>query len=278
MSEVSIRSAELLARMAKPATPIPYILNLLQPGLYILIILLTGVPLAVREQFRKWSLRSWVNIFHWRQLIFGQGFGVLLGVAAQQNLGVKRSLLGRAHGRVLEIGAGSGENVKFYNPDKIGQLYCLEPFDELRSKLLTALSKAKLDSKATVIAAGLSHDHTALESAAIHESSLDTIVLVQVLCSIPDPKSHLSYLQKLLKPGGQILLYEHVGSDDRFTRSLQRFWNPLWKRCAGGCEIVRDSADWFRDIGGWKSVDIQYPSAENSADLFPHAVARFVKA
>ncbi|KAI9320335.1 hypothetical protein DFJ73DRAFT_769388 [Zopfochytrium polystomum] len=177
--------------------------------------------------------------------------------------------------------SSSGENVKFYERGlvfQIERLFCLEPFDTLRVKLEANLTRSRLLSKATIIIpAGLTPDRSSLTAASITASSIDTIVLVQVLCSIPNPRSHLEYLQSLLKPGGQILLYEHVGSKDSVARTVQRIWNPVWTRCAGGCEIVRDSAEWLEELGGWEKVEVQYPVAENSASLYPHVVARFVK-
>ncbi|KAI8807327.1 hypothetical protein BJ742DRAFT_757853 [Cladochytrium replicatum] len=277
MSSLTLRSAELATHLARPANPFAYVSNSFSPGIMMLFMLYHGFIPAIREQLGSSSFTNWFNLFLWGKLILGHGMRALLADSAKMNPGIKRTLLNQARGKVLEVGAGTGENVKFYAQEKIDHLYCLEPFDTLRVKLEASLTLANLIKKATVIPAGLSTDHSALENAAVNASSLDTIVLVQVLCSIPNPRAHLSYLQSLLKPGGQILLYEHVGSKDPIARTVQNIWNPIWSRCAGGCEIVRDSADWLMGIGGWEAVDVQYPVAENSANLYPHVIARFVK-
>ncbi|KAI9355655.1 hypothetical protein DFJ73DRAFT_824602 [Zopfochytrium polystomum] len=278
-SQISIRSNDLTAQLSKPSNPLAYAYASLEPAILLFMMVFYGLVPAVREQFgsKAAGLIGLINPFRWGRLILGHGLSALLGQAAQMNQGIKRALLSLARGRVLEVGAGSGENVKFYEPDEIERLFCLEPFDTLRVKLEANLIRSRLHSKATIIPAGLTPDRSSLTAASITASSIDTIVLVQVLCSIPNPRSHLEYLQSLLKPGGQILLYEHVGSKDSVARTVQRIWNPVWTRCAGGCEIVRDSAEWLEELGGWEKVEVQYPVAENSASLYPHVVARFVK-
>ncbi|KAI9326422.1 hypothetical protein DFJ73DRAFT_954871 [Zopfochytrium polystomum] len=276
-SQISIRSSELGAQLAKPSSPLAYAQNSFRPAILLFLMVFYGFLPALGEQFGRGKLGNVLNPFLWGRLILGHGMSVLLAESAKMNQGIKKTLLSLARGRVLEVGAGSGENVKFYEPEEIERLFCLEPFDTLRLKLESNLARSRLESKSTVIPSGLTSDRSALTTASITPSSIDTIVLVQVLCSIPNPRLHLQYLQTLLKPGGQILLYEHVGSKDPVARTIQRIWNPVWSRCSGGCEIVRDSADWLNELGGWEKVEVQYPVAENSAFVYPHVVARFVK-
>jgi len=50
-----------------------------------------------------------------------------------------------------------------------------------------------------------------------------------VLCSIPNGKQHLSDLKSLLRPGGQLLLFEHVACADLIIAMLQIVYNPIWR-------------------------------------------------
>ncbi len=170
----------------------------------------------------------------------------------------------------MEIGAGAGDSVGHYDTEKIERLFCLEPYEPLRKQLSAKLVKVGLEKKSTVIPVGLDkQSRHALLQAGIEPESLDTIVLFQVLCSIPEPKAHLEFLQSLLKPGGQIILFEHVGSKHALARIIQTIWTPIWKFNFGGCELNRDSGDWLRDIGGWKQVDIKRPVNEVCFAIFP---------
>ena len=56
--------------------------------------------------------------------------------------------------------------------------------------------------------------------------SIDTILSVQVLCSVPDPNEMLRRLYALLKPGGQLIVYEHVKSKDMITSVVQSKFRP----------------------------------------------------
>ena len=270
---------DLHSKPARPATLFEVIMSNMVPFLITLKLYISGFPGAVFEQLRHPNPINLINPFHWQKLIFANGFSTVLKVADEMYKDIKQPLLRSAHGRILEIGAGAGDSVGHYDADKIERLFCLEPYEPLRRQLIAKLDRLNLSKKSTVIPVGLDKtDRHALLQAGIEPESLDTIVLFQVLCSIPEPKAHLEFLQSLLRPGGQIVLFEHVGSKHTLARMIQNVWTPVWKFNFGGCELNRDSGDWLRDIGGWKSVDIKRPVHETSADLIPHAVGRLVKA
>ncbi|UTT90991.1 hypothetical protein NDA17_005913 [Ustilago hordei] len=270
---------DLHAKPARPASLFEFIMANLVPYLIITKLYLSGFPRAVFEQLRHPHPLNLINPFHWQKLIFANGFGPVLRASDEMYKNIKQPLLSSAYGRILEIGAGSGDSVGHYDADKIERLFCLEPYEPLRNQLFAKLNKLNLSKKGTVIPVGLDKtSRPALLQAGIEPASLDTIVLFQVMCSIPDPKTHLDFLQSLLKPGGQIILFEHVGSKHTLARIIQTVWTPIWSRNFGGCELTRDSGDWLRDIGGWKAIDIKRPVHETTADLIPHAVGRLVKA
>jgi hypothetical protein len=62
------------------------------------------------------------------------------------------------------------------------------------------------------------------------QHQVDTIVSILTLCSVPQPEQTIKALaEKALKPGGQMLFYEHVASKLRDVRFWQWFWTPIWK-------------------------------------------------
>ncbi|SPO27662.1 uncharacterized protein UTRI_04301_B [Ustilago trichophora] len=271
--------AELQAKPARSATLLEFILSNLVPFLITFKLYVSVFPGALLQQFRYPNPINWINPFHWKSLIFANGFPKVLQVSDEMYRNIKQPLLHSAYGRILEVGAGAGDSVGHYDASKIERLFCLEPYEPLRRQLIAKLDSLHLSNKSTVIPVGLEKTQRhALLQAGVEPESLDTIVLFQVLCSIPDPKPHLEFLQSLLKPGGQIILFEHVGSKHTLARLIQNLWTPVWSFNFGGCQLNRDSADWLRDIGGWKTVDIKRPAHETSADLVPHAVGRLVKA
>lgn len=258
-------SGEVHAKAARPAGLFDYVKALMQPMSITVLLYVCGLPGAVWSQVRHPSLFNLVNPFAWQRLVLANGFTSVLRVSNEIYVNVKRPVIAAAYGKVLEVGAGSGESAAYYNIDKIERLYCLEPFEPLRTQLAVNLDRAGLTHKTTIIPGGIDKSsRPLLLTAGIEPASLDTIVLVQVLCSIAEPTSHLSFLQSLLKPGGQILLFEHIGSKHKPARTLQNLITPLWRSQYGGCELNRDSADWLRNLGGWSEVEVQRPVSEVS--------------
>ena len=69
-----------------------------------------------------------------------------------------------------------------------------------------------------------------------------------VSCSVPDPMLGLGELRRVLLPGGQLLLLEHVLSQRPLLRQLMRLMNPLVVRLMGA-NIDRDTVSNVRLAG-----------------------------
>ena len=65
-------------------------------------------------------------------------------------------------------------------------------------------------------------DHEILGKYGTTDNSVDTVVCMQILCSVPDPVAAAKTIHKLLKPGGQLLFWEHRVSTDIITNIIQR--------------------------------------------------------
>lgn len=266
--------SDLHAKPPRSPSLLELFMQNISPILITIQLYISGFPGALLDQLRHPNPINLINPFHWQRLIFSNGFPAILKISDDMWRDVKAPLLHTAHGRILEVGAGAGDSVGHYDADKIQRLFCLEPYEPLRRQLITKLDRLDLSKKSTVIPVGLDKvSRPALLQAGIEPESLDTIVLFQVLCSLPEPKEHLDFLQSLLKPGGQIILFEHVASKTALTRLIQHLWTPFWSFNFGGCKLNRDSGDWLRDIGGWKIVDIKRPVHEvgsRTAPRLPH--------
>ena len=59
------------------------------------------------------------------------------------------------------------------------------------------------------------------------DNSFDTVIASFVFCSVPQPNKGLKELYRILKPGGQLLLLEHVISDNKVLAAMMNFLNPL---------------------------------------------------
>lgn len=96
------------------------------------------------------------------------------------------------------------------------------------------------------------------------DSSFDCAVTTFVFCSVPDPARGFAELLRVVKPGGRLLLLEHVLSERRGMRWLLRHLDPLsfWLL---GCHVARDTTATLASSGF---------SVSSSTDLWLDVIRR----
>src|SRR5689334_24742118 len=112
----------------------------------------------------------------------------------------RRELLAAAHGRVVELGAGTGLNLRHY-PDAVGELLLVEPDAAMRGRLARRVRRTR---RAAAIV------EAAAERLPFEDDSVDTVVATLVLCTVDDPQLALGEIARVLRPGGKLLFLEHV--------------------------------------------------------------------
>ncbi|MEO1057560.1 MAG: class I SAM-dependent methyltransferase [Actinomycetota bacterium] len=135
-----------------------------------------------------------------------------------------------AAGQVLEIGVGTGLNLGFYNTDTVDRLWGVEPSDAMRSRATARGVEVGLE----VEWIGRSGEQVPLGDAAV-----DTVVSTYTLCSIPDWDAALTEIRRVLAPDGVFVFCEHGAAPDEAVQRWQRRLNPMWRACAGGCNLDR---------------------------------------
>lgn len=150
----------------------------------------------------------------------------------------RRRLAARARGRVLEVGAGTGAQLRWYAPG--ADVVALEPDPAMAAR---ARRRAARTAAAVTVLEGVAE---ALPFAA---ASFDTAVATFSLCTVADPEAALAELLRVLAPGGRLLLIEHVHLPWQPGRWLQRLAAPAWAGAAGGCRLDRDTVRFVREAG-----------------------------
>ena len=135
-------------------------------------------------------------------------------------------LVAKAHGTVLELGPGSGTQLPRYDLSKIDHVYGVEPNVDLHDALRSNVKKAGLSDVYTIVPCVI-EDFAKLKEYGLEAESVDTITSMQVLCSVPEPEKLARDLYRLLKPGGQMIVYEHVKSEDYVSRFVQCIYFSL---------------------------------------------------
>ncbi|KAI0357105.1 hypothetical protein OH77DRAFT_1588519 [Trametes cingulata] len=106
------------------------------------------------------------------------------------------------------------------------------------------------------------------------QHTVDTLVSVLTICSIPEPERTVNALvNDVLKPGGTLLFYEHVLSDRPDVAWWQRFWTPLWSRVFDGCRLDRPTHLWIEKMDVWAEKRIWGREGEQEGQLVGHPVA-----
>jgi len=146
---------------------------------------------------------------------------------------LRRVILAEARGAVLEVGAGTGANLPLYDAGLRVTAVELRP-----ERLAAAARKAHVAGRAAelVVAAADAHDLP------FPAASFDTVVGTLVFCSIHDPFAALAELRRVLRPGGRLLLLEHVRGQTPLTRRLTDWLHPVWFAMQGECHLNRETA------------------------------------
>lgn len=208
-------------------------------------------------------------------------------------------------GVVLDIGPGLGYWVDLYartdvpiqNAGKVVKnrgkgrgittVYGVEPNTQSHPRLRQRALAAGLEGIYKILPVGI--EDIAKETA-LEKGSVDAIVSLLCLCSIPEPEKNIRELYSYLKPGGRWYIYEHVKSKgyrsmqiyqgrasplhnqisvNILTRSLA-IVNWFWPIAYGGCQLCRDTEKALREAGPWSKVDLKQPPEEPWHATIPH--------
>jgi ubiquinone/menaquinone biosynthesis C-methylase UbiE len=143
----------------------------------------------------------------------------------------------RVEGDVLELAVGTGRNLPYYRADV--RLTAIE----LSPQMLEIASKRAEELRRDVdLRIG---DAQALE---FEDQSFDTVIIAFGLCTIPDDRAAVSEAHRVLRPGGRLVLLEHVRSPSLPVRAVQSVLDPLSVRFAAD-HLVRDPVDYLGNVG-----------------------------
>ena len=140
----------------------------------------------------------------------------------------KRRLFSKIHGATLMVAAGTGNDFQFFPPSQ--HIVAID----ISSKMLERAVK-----KAAVYQGTIELCEMDVCELPFPDASFDTVVTVCTFCSVPRPVVGLRELHRVLKPGGQILMFEHVRSKIGPFGIFLDLMTPLSRRF--GPDLNRDT-------------------------------------
>ncbi|MDA8212815.1 MAG: methyltransferase domain-containing protein [Clostridia bacterium] len=149
----------------------------------------------------------------------------------------RKKLFAKVRGNVLEVGVGTGKNLRYYPPD------CTVTAIDFSPNMLARAKKKLGEAKAPVTL--LEMDAQAMT---FPDNTFDTVVATCVFCSVPDAILGLQEIKRVCKPDGRVLLLEHMRLDKPVIGPLMDSLNPLVVRLVGA-NINRRTVENVRKAG-----------------------------
>jgi ubiquinone/menaquinone biosynthesis C-methylase UbiE len=162
------------------------------------------------------------------------------GCSAAAFTRMRERMVPLAQGTVVEIGFGSGLNLRYYDGGKVTKLIGVDPD-------ATMLSLAKRRSGDSPFA--LEYLQAGGENIPLADGCADTVVVAYALCTIPVPQAALAEARRVLKPGGRLIFLEHGQAAPAWRKRLQNTLNGAWGALAGGCNLNRNPVQLVRNAG-----------------------------
>ena len=153
---------------------------------------------------------------------------------------LRQETAGQARGVVLEVGVGTGLNVPFYLPGKVERVEAVDPDAAMLRYARKRLSTARVPIRLT---------QAPVEALPFADETFESVVATLVFCSVTDPQRGLREIKRVLKPGGTLLLVEHVRAEAAIAARVQDALVPVTTRLAGNCHWNRDTARTVTDAG-----------------------------
>jgi ubiquinone/menaquinone biosynthesis C-methylase UbiE len=161
---------------------------------------------------------------------------------------LRRMLLRRASGKVLEVAVGTGKNLSYYPRD------CRIIAVDLSKEMLNVARR-----RAAKLSMHVFFSLADAEALPFRDKSFDTVVSSLSTCTFPNPVAALEEMARVCRTGGKILLLEHGRSDherlarwqdrhaDQFAKASACHWNrePLELSRNAGLEIIKARRSFF---------------------------------
>jgi phosphatidylethanolamine/phosphatidyl-N-methylethanolamine N-methyltransferase len=178
----------------------------------------------------------WAPVY---DLVFGKVFatGRAASIAAAESVG----------GRILEVGIGTGISLERYSRNnRITGIDISAPMLRKAQERVHALGLSNVDALSVMDAAKL----------AFADGSFDVVVAQYVITAVPDPDGTLDEFARVVRPGGEIILVNHLGAESGPRALFEAAFAPIARRLGWRPEFRFERiANWAARHGGVKLLE-----------------------
>jgi len=162
-----------------------------------------------RETIEK-AYARWAPIY---DRVFGKVFerGRLTAIEAAERIG----------GDILEVGVGTGISLPDYS--RSNRIVGIDISEPMLRKALQRVAEHKLDNVQALAVMDA-------EKLALPDASFDVVVAQYVITAVPNPEATLDEFARVLRPGGEIILVNHIGAEQGMRRAFEQGFAPLARR------------------------------------------------
>jgi phosphatidylethanolamine/phosphatidyl-N-methylethanolamine N-methyltransferase len=178
----------------------------------------------------------WAPIY---DLVFGAVFerGRRASIMAAERIG----------GRILEVGVGTGISLPDYA--RTNRLVGVDLSEPMLRKAQERVAESGLHNVEALAVMDAEHLGFA-------DGLFDVIVAQYVITAVPDPEATLDEFARVLKPGGEIVLVNHIGAEAGLRRAFEQWFAPVARRLGWRPEFRWGRlARWAEQHGGVRVVE-----------------------
>lgn len=124
-------------------------------------------------------------------------------------------------GRILDVGVGTGISLPDYQ--RINRIAAVDYSEPMLRKAMQRVIEHKLDNVEAVAVMDAKH-------LGFPDNFFDVVVAQYVITAVPEPEATLDEFARVLKPGGEIVLVNHIGAESGPRRVFEQCFSPIARR------------------------------------------------
>jgi phosphatidylethanolamine/phosphatidyl-N-methylethanolamine N-methyltransferase len=148
-------------------------------------------------------------------------FGAVFDAGRRASIAAAEQACGPQGGRILEVGVGTGISLPDYA--RANRLVGIDLSEPMLRKAQARVADQKLDNVETLAVMDASR-------LALPDRCFDVVVAQYVITAVPDPETTLDEFARVTKPGGEIVLVNHIGAEGGPRQLFEQGFAPIARR------------------------------------------------